>query len=88
MISGLFQAARAASIILKLLLPANFFASLPSSPQAYDGSPKPKGGTVAKPPPLHGAGTTADWPLTGAYYAEFMAGQLLAANCPRLWDTR
>ena len=32
--------------------------------------------------------TTAHQPLTGAYYAEFTANQLLVVGGPRLWDTR
>ena len=32
--------------------------------------------------------TTADQPSTGTYYAESIAGQLPAVDCPRLWDAR
>ena len=40
------------------------------------------------PPPKGGGGedTTPDQPLTGAYYVEFMAGQLLDVGRSRVWD--
>ena len=55
--------------------------------------PNPRGYCRQVTPHPWGAGggggvdTTANQTLTGAYYAEFMDGQLLAVGCPRLWDT-
>ena len=66
----------------------------PSPPKGRQFPPTPGGLSPSNGSPLGGGGgATLDQPpttnheLTGAYYVEFMAGQLLVVGHRRLWDS-
>ena len=83
--------------LVSFFLLGGFGVLLPSParypPPRNDGSPPVWEALSPSDPPVGGWTPLPTKPLTGTYryqyyYAELMAGQLLAVRCPKIWDRR